>query len=287
MLLDKIIEENSNENYLDKEYNFIQIIPEYKQALSDFIPGIRKFNEKAKIIYAIIKTFKKKYNITLKNICKKYKKKTGNYISKSYVYLIITNKLKYRFLKTITKPICLNSISSKIIFISTIVRALKIGLKIIYLDESNFQLENNHLRIWRKMDELPYFKVGGKGRKNIILAISNEELILYKINQGTNNADTFYEFMKELIEAIRNKKIEDSLIIMDNCTIHMTKKLKELYRENKLKVLTIVPYSSDFNAVEYVFNYLKQKVYKKVFISLNKLMTFVETELIMMILMIL
>ena len=85
--------------------------------------------------------------------------------------MIITNKLNFKFLKNITKPACLNSMSDKIrsfIFINTIIKSLKLGLKIIFLDESNFQIQNNHLKIWRQKDYLPYVNVGGKGRKNII-----------------------------------------------------------------------------------------------------------------------
>ena len=53
--------------------------------------------------------------------------------------MIITNKLNFKFLKTIKKPACLNSISAKIKsfkFINTIIKSLKLGLKIIFLDES-------------------------------------------------------------------------------------------------------------------------------------------------------
>ena len=57
--------------------------------------------------------------------------------------------------------------------------------------------------------------------------------------------------MKELIKVIKNKKIEDSFIVMDNCSIYMTKKLKDIYRDNKLKIVTIFSYSSDFNGVEF------------------------------------
>ena len=35
-------------------------------------------------------------------------------------------------------------------FIKVIINALKLKLGIIYIDESNFQLDNNHLKIWRK-----------------------------------------------------------------------------------------------------------------------------------------
>lgn len=69
---------------------------------------------------------------------------------------------------------------------------------------------------------------------------------------------------------------EQIIIIMDNCTIHLTKVLIDFYKKNKLKILTIVPYGSELNAIELVFNFIKQKVYKKIFGSFKKLIEFVE-----------
>lgn len=277
-LRDKIAELSIDEDFEDKN-NINSILPTYKEALIEFKPGIYKYNEKIQLINDIVNNFKKKENITLKNVCKKYNKISSSKISKSYAFWIFKNKLNLRYLKTVTKTNILNSNSSKVrsfFFIKAIIRALELNLKIIFLDESNFQLENNHLKIWRKKNELPYFKIGKKGRKNIIVAISNEELLLYKINEGTNTSNTFLEFMKNLLKIINEKNIADSLIIMDNCSIHMTKALKEFYKENKLKIMTIVPYSSEFNGVEFLFNHIKQNVYKKVFPSLIKLTDFVE-----------
>ena len=164
-------------------------------------------------------------------------------------------------------------------FIKVIINALKLKLGIIYIDESNFQLDNNHLKIWRKKNEIPCFNIGKRGRKNIILAISNEELLLYKINNGTNNSNTFLDFMKNLVNVLDEKGIKESLIIMDNCSIHMTKTLKEFYNNNKLKIMTIVSYKNEFNGVEFMFNYIKQNIYKKIFYSFQKLTDFIEKNL--------
>lgn len=176
----------------------------------------------------------------------------------------------------------LNSKSSKLrksIFVKVIIHALKLGLKIIYIDEPNFQLENCHLKVWRKNKETPYFKIGPRGRRNIIAALSDKELLLYKINSGTNNSNTFFEFMCELLKIINNLGINNSLIIMDNCTIHLTNELRELYSDNKLKIMTIVPNASELNAIEFLFNYIKQKIYKRVFSSFYKLISFVKNIL--------
>ena len=268
----------NSENFKDE----IDIKSNFKSAFLNFKPGIKKMNEKMIIINNIIITCKKRENITLKKICKEYEKITGISIAKSSVHNIIKNKLNFRFLKTVPKTNKINSTSSKIrffLFIKVVIKCLFFGLKIIYIDESNFQLENNHLRIWRKNNEFPLFNVKSFGRRNIILAVSDEKIILYTINKGTNNNETFLCFMKNLVEYIGEDNISDYLIIMDNCTIHLHPKLKDFYKEKRMKILTIVPYASQLNGVELVFGLIKQKVYKKIFSSLNKLETFVKKQL--------
>lgn len=270
-----------DQNNID-EVEGLEILPEYKEAFLKFKPNIYILNGKLKSISDIISSFKKRENITLKRICKKYQRKTGNKISKTSIFYLLKNKLKYKYLKTMPKTNKLKETSSIIrafVFIKVIARALLLKMKIIYLDESNFQLENNNLRIWRRPNESPYFRAIKRGRKNIILALTNEEILLYKINNGTNRSSDFYEFMQNLIEKINKEDLSNYLIVMDNCSIHLTKKLKDFYSLNKLKILTIVPYFSQLNSVEVFFNYLKQKLYKKVFRNFTKLISFIENSL--------
>ena len=105
-ILDAYIRE-VRETIIDSEEDTkeIKLLPEFKNALQTFIPGIRILNSKYVTILNIIKNYKKKENVSLKNICKKYKKETNKSISKSSVYSILKNKLNYHFLKTKTKQI--------------------------------------------------------------------------------------------------------------------------------------------------------------------------------------
>ena len=78
-------------------------MPEYYSALQKFVPGICRLNPKYKIIDEIIKNSSKRENLTLRKINKKYKNKTGNSLGKSTLYNILTNKLKYKYLKTVAR----------------------------------------------------------------------------------------------------------------------------------------------------------------------------------------
>lgn len=205
-ILDDIIANFQNNNNFTDKSDETKIIPKYLEALKKFRPGICIINNKINTIIEIIQSSQNRENINIRNIQRKYKKKTNETIGKTSIYYIMKNKLNYKYLKTVPKTIKLKEKSSKIrtfIFIKIIARALSLKMTIIYLDESNFQLENNNLRVWRKSNETPYFKSLNRGRKNIILAITDEKILLYKINKGTNNSSDFLEFMKNLVESLR------------------------------------------------------------------------------------
>ena len=75
--------------------------------------------------------------------------------------------------------------------------------------------------------------------------------------------------MINLNTAIQNKKIVNPLIIMDNCTIHKTSKLREFYLNSKGKYLFNVPYLSSFNAVELAFRNLKTIIYNTIYSNIE------------------
>ena len=63
---------------------------------------------------------------------------------------------------------------------------------------------------------------------------------------------------------------------MGNCSIYLSKALKEFYIINNLKILTIVPKASEFNDIEIFFGFIKEKIYKKIFPNTTKLIKYAE-----------
>ena len=63
-------------------------------------------------------------------------------------------------------------------FIYGIIKALKNNLKLIFLDESGFQLGSNNLYMWRKDNELIYdgAENNNKKRVNLILVIDKMDI---------------------------------------------------------------------------------------------------------------
>jgi len=60
LFLDNLIKRKKVNENIDKESNFHIILPQYKEALVEFSPGIYKLNEKMEIILSSFKSFRKR-----------------------------------------------------------------------------------------------------------------------------------------------------------------------------------------------------------------------------------
>lgn len=79
------------------------------------------------------------------------------------------------------------------------------------------------------------------------------------------NEKIFTEFIDELNGKLTESQKENSLIIFDNATLHKTKKVVKQCIEKKFKILTNIPYKSEYNAIEFFFGYFKNEYYKYCF----------------------
>ena len=154
-----------------------------------------------------------------------------------------------------------------ILFLKAIMKAIKENYDIIYVDETGCYLENNNYRDW--LDKGDWFIKGGesnlKNKINIIAAVSLKEIINYKIVDSTVDSKSFCEFMTELSKKLTSEQKSKSLIIMDNASYHKTKEVIKVYLENKLKIITNIPYQSEFNGIEFFFGFFKNMYYKYLF----------------------
>ena len=70
---------------------------------------------------------------------------------------ILRNKIKYKYRKTLIKNPLLNENRYKFmlaIFIKIILRSIRLGIKFIFIDESEIQLQNNNYYSWQRDDEI-------------------------------------------------------------------------------------------------------------------------------------
>lgn len=248
------------------------------QYFKKIFPYIKKVDEELsdeiKYIKEIMENRDKGSNITIVRIKEILKIKYNINLSNSSIYRIIKNKLKYKFRRTLIKNIDLNKTKYKImsfIFIKIIIRAMLNNFNFIFIDESNFLLVNNHFRTWVKEKENLHYGPKKKDKINIILAVSVREVVNYKLIKDNINKNNFEDFMKETIELLSEDELKNTLFVMDNLSVHLSKNIKEIMQKNKLKILFTVPYESMFNPIELAFRYIKNIIYRKIYLNIKNM----------------
>ena len=79
-------------------------------------------------------------------------------------------------------------------------------------------------------------------------------LVHYEALEEHNNTDVFMNFMTALKRKCEGKKV---LVVLDNHTIHYSKKLDEVYDQN-FKEMFLPIYSSPLNPIERLWSYMKR-----------------------------
>jgi transposase len=102
-------------------------------------------------------------------------------------------------------------------------------------------------------------KIKQRIRYSVISAVSNRKVINTKIIKGSVNSIMFIEFIKEVIDKIK----DNNVLFMDNARIHHSKLFTEYMKTVKNKILYNVPYCSELNPIEMVFSQVKSIVHKK------------------------
>lgn len=262
----------------------IFIAPLFKEIINQMKPVNLILSDEAKKIKEIIEQFPPKKTFYIKDISKEYSKKYDKTLSRKKIYNIIRNTLNYRFKRTSIKNNKI--ISDKGLFMSfffykTVLRGLLLGIEPIFIDETGFQIQNNKYYRWRlPQEEYPYGAKKDTLKKiNLILAVSNKQVIYYKINEENTNSEIFETFLRELFEKIPKDLYQKKLIIMDNARFHLTNNVRNLCKESKIKVITISPYNSDQNMIELMFRHIKNLIKRKSYKSLKKMETKIENIL--------
>ena len=89
------------------------------------------------------------------------------------------------------------------------------------------------------------------------------------INKNTNNSDSFIYFLKWLMidkQLKNNNENSKWWIIADNAKIHTWVKTQNWWKESKMKLITIWPYSTSLNPAEKLISIIKNKL-KKTFLE--------------------
>lgn len=97
-------------------------------------------------------------------------------------------------------------------------------------------------------------------RVNTIAALTSNGIVAVDTVIGSVAGHTFFDFLRgTLIPQLMpfNGTNPNSVLIMDNCSIHHIVEVKDLLHQAGILVLFLPPYSPDLNPIEEAFNYVK------------------------------
>ena len=85
----------------------------------------------------------------------------------------------------------------------------------------------------------------------LLMAVSNERVVGYKLFKGSCNADLF----KELIQSLDVQ--QERFLLMDNVAFHKTEAVQQCIASRGLQAVFLPPYSPQFQPIEHVFSVVK------------------------------
>ena len=226
---------------------------------------INTYNRSNKITDIIIKYIcnyvTKRGNFSVKSLRLCIKRKFNVCICKSYVYHILKSNnitLKKVQEKTIPKKISYtkqkNELHKKI--------TVSGSDNIVSVNESHIVIGQKTNYAWALKGKRSITKIRPNTKRySLIMAISKNKVVKYELINKAVNGETFKDFIvNDLISKSNNNHI-----LMDNARIHHYTKFKKYLTDNDLydKIIYNVAYHPQYNPIDYVFNVIKQNLYRK------------------------
>ena len=90
----------------------------------------------------------------------------------------------------------------------------------VYIDESTFTIINNNYKTWLHPSEQIFFYYKDNSKINLLLAVSNKNLVYFKINDCNTKSDAFKNFIYELLYNLDESEKKDALFFIDNVIVH-------------------------------------------------------------------
>lgn len=174
-----------------------------------------------------------------------------------YRFFLSSNRLSYKkekiianVKKPVKKGIC------RIISISLLINLIKNGARVLFFDETTFQMTNLVKKSW--------FWKGTQNTLNIdqpckfvklIMLTSFRKIVSFRIQTKSSNGNNIYNFLKDtLAEFTRGRdKSDETIIILDNAPKNRVKKIKNLVYRFNIRLFFTTPTSPQMNFIENIF----------------------------------
>ncbi|KAM3143568.1 hypothetical protein pb186bvf_004330 [Paramecium bursaria] len=99
-----------------------------------------------------------------------------------------------------------------------------ISQTIQFISYSSFTLPTSHS--CNRLNQLKAERINNNQNSNNIVTFEGNNIFYYQL-QGKNNSDVFVEFLKQLLEEIKdNPQLKNWILVMDNSPIHKSKQVQ-------------------------------------------------------------
>ena len=220
-------------------------------------PDLRKLDERDEL--SIIGMVMQNPNMRLLEICKEIEVHAGVSVSASTICRLLKkyhfSRKKLQFIPTQRNP------NYRAAFMAEVVSYPREML--VWVDETGCDMRDT-MRLYgysligqRAICHHTY--VRGK-RVSTIAALSTNGIIAKDFLQGTCSGEEYFDFLRGSLipQMLPFDGINpNSILIMDNCSVHHTDEVTGLLQDSGILVLYLPPYSPDFNPIEETFSYVK------------------------------
>ena len=212
-----------------------------KKLQEHHIDFIKSYCDKNKGNYYTLADIRLEFLTRFKNI--------GN-ISNTTISKWLNQDLNLRYKKTNEINNSLRDSSKKILILKSISIQIKLeeeNYHLVYADESKYCLNSNRYFMWSSKGENTYlFQPTSYFDASFIVVFSSERIELLQATRSTFTAESFINFIKEIV--IANPL--NLIIIMDNAPIHRSKAVKFFWKAQNIVMLTIPAYCPFLNPCE-------------------------------------
>ena len=128
--------------------------------------------------------------------------------------------------------------------------------KLVFLDGNSINLA--YFRLYGRSTKNKRIKQGIKDcrfeRQSILSTISYDGRQIPFVFDGTLNKELFVEYLRTQLAPLL---AENSILVLDNSSVHKSKMVKEILNELRISHLFLPPYSPDFNPIELLWSKMK------------------------------
>ena len=137
--------------------------------------------------------------------------------------------------------------------------------KIVYIDETSFDIKALPLYTWSAKCEKPEKLIRSSVSNYNSIAAQWDDFVYFWVKKEPTDNLNFIRFMEDLLIQLKKKITKNhfckrTVFVFDNAKIHKTDSVKSFFKDNDLVAFTTPVYSPELNSIEHTFGRLKKNM---------------------------